>query len=577
MWDVSDTATWIQGNHTFTFGANYRRWWLQRDLATGFNGNFTYGVGFTGSYIADFLLGYYSGAAVFQPAAFAVPGKAGNPREENFMYIAPYFQDDWKVSSKLTLNLGLRYDYRNVPYETNNRMGWRNLANPLGGLLVADETLAPGGIIDSGGYYVEAGRRSPENPDRYKVFAPRISFAYRPTGSGNTVIRGGYGIFYDSAEGREIDGSADIYPYVTRSNLQQSIGQAAPLNTTDNLFPSFANPDPASPGANGFLAVSMSPEPRNPHVQQWSLGVERQITSKTSAEINYVGSHGSDLLMRINIAQALQYTPDNPSVVGRRPYPNFGTYIDSTWSGYSDYHALNATLTHRGRGLLGTIAYTWAKSTDSKSAAAGIGANESAGWQGFLNNHDVARDHGLSSFDVAQRLVASFVWNLPFGKGERIAGDASGLTQALIGGWQLNGIYLIQGGFPISIFAADQGGVLDSFGTNRADIVGDIHSGGGTVQQWFNTGAFAQPALGSFGNSGRSILRGPGVNNLDLGLFKNFGLPKDSTLQLRVEAFNAFNHPQFNTVSQNISSPNFGVVTGARDGRIVQLGMKLLW
>ena len=219
--------------------------------------------------------------------------------------------------------------------------------------------------------------------------------------------------------------------------------------------------------------------------------------------------------------------------------------IDSVWNGFSDYHALNATLTHRGRGLLGSVAYTWAKSTDSKSAAAGIGANESAGWQGFLNNHDVARDHGLSSFDVAHRVVASFVWNLPFGKGERIGGNASGLKQALIGGWQMNGIYLWQGGFPISVFAADVGGVLDSFGTNRADIVGDIHSGGGTIEQWFNTAAFAQPALGSFGNSGRSILRGPGINNLDLGFFKNFSLPKNATLQFRVEAFNAFNHPQF--------------------------------
>jgi hypothetical protein len=281
--------------------------------------------------------------------------------------------------------------------------------------------------------------------------------------------------------------------------------------------------------------------------------------------------------MRINIAQALQYTPDNPTVAGRRPYPNFGTMIDSVWNGFSDYHALNATLTHRGRGLLGSVAYTWAKSTDSKSAAAGIGANESAGWQGFLNNHDVARDHGLSSFDVAHRVVASFVWNLPFGKGERVGGDATGLKQALIGGWQVNGIYLWQGGFPISVFAADVGGVLDSFGTNRADIVGDINSGGGTIEQWFNTSAFAQPALGSFGNSGRSILRGPGINNLDLGLFKNFTLPKAATLQFRVEAFNAFNHPQFLGVSQNITAANFGVVTSARAGRIVQLGAKLLW
>jgi hypothetical protein len=588
MWDVSNTTTWITGNHTVKFGANYRRWWLQRDLANEFLGNWGgFNIGFTAppgvapgpdNYVADFLLGYYgsNGVSVFQPGPFPVEGKVGNPREFNFMYFAPYIQDDWKVSSRLTLNLGLRYDYRSVPYETNNRMGWRNLSYAPGGLLVADETLAAGGIVD-GAYYQEAGRRSPENPDAWKVFAPRISFAYRTSDSGKTVIRGGYGIFFDSAEGREIDGAADIYPYVSRGTYTQTLGQTAPLQTTDDLFPSFTSGGVATPAANTFLAVNQSPEPRNPRVQQWSLGVQRQFSNSTSAEVNYVGSTGSNLLMRRNIAQALPYTADQPTVAERKPYPNFGVYIDSDWSGWSDYHALNVTLTHRGRGLLGTVAYTWAKSTDSKSAAAGIGANETAGWQGFLNNHDVARDHGLSSFDVAHRFVASFVWNLPFGKGERIGGDATGLKQAVIGGWQLNGIYLLQGGFPITIFAADVGGVLDTFGTNRADIVGDIHSGGGEITSWFNTAAFAQPALGAFGNSGRSILRGPGINNLDLAVFKNFFLPKDAILQFRVEAFNAFNHPQWSGVSQNITSANFGVVTSARPGRIVQLGAKILW
>jgi hypothetical protein len=300
------------------------------------------------------------------------------------------------------------------------------------------------------------------------------------------------------------------------------------------------------------------------------------LNRTTTAELNYIGSHGSNLLMRRNIAQALPYTPEHPTVAERRPFPNFGTYIDSDWSGWSDYHALNAVLTHRSRGLTATAAYTWGKSTDSKSGAAAVGASEAAGWQGFLNNHDPVRDHGLSSFDVAHRFVASFVWTLPFGKGEKWGGNASGLKQALIGGWQINGIYLLQGGFPISVFAADVGGVLDSFGTNRANIVGDIHAGGGTVEQWFNTAAFAQPALGQFGNSGRSILRGPGINNLDLSLFKMFSAGP-TTLQFRIEAFNALNHPQFLNVAQNITAANFGVVTSARPGRIVQLGLKVLW
>ena len=152
MWDISNTTTWVKGHHTLNFGINYRRWWLQRDLATGFLGNYAFNVGFTGNLVADMLLGYYSGVGVFQPAAFSVPGAAGNPREFNFEYVAPYFQDDWRVNSRLTVNLGLRWDYRNVPYETNNRMAWRNLDYAPGGLLVADESLAAGGIVD-GAYY----------------------------------------------------------------------------------------------------------------------------------------------------------------------------------------------------------------------------------------------------------------------------------------------------------------------------------------------------------------------------------------------------------------------------------------
>ena len=576
MWDLSNTTTWITGNHTLNFGANYRRWWLQRDLATGFLGNYGFNVGFTGNPVADMLLGYYSAVGIFQPAGFSVPGRPGNPREFNFKYFAPYFQDDWKVTSRLTMNLGLRWDYRNVPYETNNRMAWRNLDYAPGGLLVADQSLVDGGIVD-GAYYQYAGRRSPENPDRFKVFAPRAGFAWRPFDDAKTVVRGGYGVFFDSAEGREIDGAADVYPYVSRGNYTQSVGQPAPLQTSDSLFPSFAAAGKATPAANTFLAVSQSPEPRNPYMQQWSLGVQRELFANTTLELNYIGTKGTNLLMRRNIAQALEFTPAHPTVAERKPFPNFGTYIDSEWGGRSRYNAFNTKLEHRGRGSLLTFAYTWAKSTDTKSAAAGIGATNFNGWQGFLDNHDPERDYGLSDFDVDHRLVGSFVYNLPIGRGERVAGDATGVTNAVIGGWQLNGIYTWQRGFPITIQASDLGGLNDAVGTNRADLVGDPDVSNQTINHWFNTAAFAQPAAGSFGTSGRNILRGPGVNNLDLAAFKNFELGKGTRVQFRLESFNTLNHTQFNGVSTNLTSANFGVVTSARPGRINQLGLKFIF
>jgi len=172
--------------------------------------------------------------------------------------------------------------------------------------------------------------------------------------------------------------------------------------------------------------------------------------------------------------------------------------------------------------------------------------------------------------------VASFVWNLPFGKGERYASSASGVKNAIIGGWQVNGIYTWQHGFPITIRAADLGNVFDSFGTNRANVTGDP-SGPGTVEQWFNTAAFSQPALGQFGNSTRNMLRGPTINNLDFALFKNFDVVKGARLQFRFESFNAFNHPNFNGVETYLPDPAFGRLTSARAGRINQLGLKLIW
>jgi hypothetical protein len=576
MWDISNQTTWMTGRHTLNFGVSYRRWWLQRDLATGFLGNYGYNVGFTGNPVADMLLGYYSTVGIFQPATFSVPGQPGNPREFNFKYFAPYFQDDWRVTSQLTVNLGLRWDYRNVPYETRNRMAWRNLDYGPGGLLVADESLAPGGIVD-GAYYQEAGIRSPENPDRFKVFAPRLGFAWRPTDDGKMVLRGGYGVFFDSAEGREIDGAADVYPYVSRNNYIQSVGQPTPLRTSDSLFPSFESQGLATPAANTFLAVSQSPEPRNPYMQQWSLGVQRELVANTTIELNYIGTKGTNLLMRRNIAQALEYSPDRPTVAERKPFPNFGVYIDSEWGGRSKYNAFNTKVEHRGRGSLLTFAYTWAKSTDTKSAAAGIGATGYNGWQGFLNNHDPERDYGLSDFDVDHRLVGSFVYNIPVGSGERFASDATGVKNAIVGGWQLNGIYTWQRGFPITIQASDLGGLNDAVGTNRADIIGDPDVDKRTIERWFNTAAFAQPAAGTFGTSGRNILRGPGVNNLDLAAFKNFEFGRGMRLQFRLESFNALNHTQFNGVSTNLTSANFGVVTSARPGRINQLGLKFIF
>jgi outer membrane receptor protein involved in Fe transport len=575
MWDFVDSLTWVHGNHTLGFGAEYRQWKLNRDLANEFLGAYMFSGDFTGNPIADMLLGYYATAGVFQPGGFTTAGVVGNPRSFNLKYFAPYVQDDWKVSPRLTLNLGMRWDFRTVPYETNDHMGWLNEGNPQGGLCIADKSLVEKGIAD-GVYYKYCGRRTPDDPS-YMTFAPRFGFAYRPFGGDKTVVRGGYGIFWDSAELRETDGSADIYPYVSRGNYVQTLGQTAAFQTTDALFPPIVQ-GPAVPADNTFIAVIISEHPRNPYVQQWSFSVQRQLNSNTTLEVNYIGNKGTHLLERRNINQA--YAPVDPvhpaPVEDRRPFPNFVTYINSDWSGNSSYNSANVTLQHRSGSLALTGAYTWAKAIDEKSAAAGIGSADT-GWQGFLDNHDTRRDRGLADFDVDQRLVGSFVYDLPFGRGKRFLSNTPRVVDILLGNWQLNGIATFQKGFPYPIFAADIGGLLDNY-SNRADAVGDPSKGfHQSIAEWFNTAAFAQPFQGVFGTSGRNILRAPGLNNWDVSLFKNFPITERVNLQLRLESFNTFNHAQWNTPDHNVTDAQYGQITSARPGRINQLGGKFTW
>ncbi len=582
MIDFSNGTTLIRGNHTLNLGFGYRSWKLERDLANNFLGVYGFEGDFSGHPVADMLLGVFKNARAFVPGSLSSPDAAGNPRGFNFKFFAPYVQDDWKVSPRLTLNMGLRWDYRTMPYEDNDHMAWWNPDNPLGGLLVADEDLVAAGVIDDSGYYVLAGRRNP-HPASKNVFVPRVGFAYRPFGE-KTVIRGGYGVFFDSAEEREIDGSADVYPYVSRLQPRNFPGEE--LTTTDELFPDFGDAGPATPAANTSLSVMQSHEKRNPYVQQWTFSIQRSLSRNSTLELNYVGSKGTHLLMRHNFAQALPPTAEElesgtiSPVSERRPYPNFPRFTNSLWGGNSSYHSFNTKFEYRASSMILTSVYSWAKSIDNKSAAAGI-YTANSGWQGFMNNHDIRRDRGPSDYDVDHRSVTSFVVGLPVGRGQRFLGGASGVTEALLGGWQISGIVTFQGGFPYGIRAEDAGGYLDT-AANRANLVGDPNPDGftPTVEEWFNTAAFEQPSAGHFGDTGRKVLRAPVYSNFDVGLFKNFRVAESATLQFRLESFNMLNHANFLIPINRVQWKRFGVfgvVNGALPGRINQLGLKLLW
>ncbi|MGD1081162.1 MAG: TonB-dependent receptor [Candidatus Sulfotelmatobacter sp.] len=619
-WEFADSLSMVRGKQRLAIGADYRRWTERSNDSSFFLGSWVFnndtilnnGNGCTtpfcgtGNSVADFLLGYYNNANTYEPGPFGPADITANVDQYNYAYFAPYVQDDWKATKRLTLNLGLRWDYRTVPYETDNKMFWFDRANPRGGLCYADQSLGTQSISSLGGpiapagngFYRYCGRNNPAAASK-KPFAPRFGFAYRL--SDKTVVRGGYGIFFDSAETGEIDDSGAIYPFEVRASPNPTVQPTVP-KLTDNMFPvvSLHQVTPAIDGSQ-FFAVIISEFPHNPYVQEWSLSVQRELARNTTLEVNYVGNKGTHLLNRAQINQGLPPTnpafcDQNPTLgdcpaATRSPFKNitssFG-FLDSQWDGYSNYNAGNVKLERRSSSLALLAVYTWAKSLDDKSAAAGSGGTNA--YAGHMDENDIRLDYGRSSFDVNQRFVTSFVYQLPFGRGKKFGNSMKKAADLAIGGWQVTGITTFQAGFPFDVLANDKYGLLTTF-TQRANLVPGCDPTSGfhkSITEWFNTSCFTQPLAGQFGNSSRDLIRGPGINNWDMGLGKDFRLAERLSFQFRAEAFNVFNHAQYGNdpwtnstfgapVDQTVTDNVFGRVTAARPGRILQLGGKIIF
>ena len=633
-WEFADSYSWVKGRNTFGFGADYRRWRLIRNLDDDFLGDYGFsattltnnsvscdpahsgnssGNCGTGNAVADMLLGYYSSASGYVPGPLSPTDQAGNPQTHIFSYFAPYAQDDIKVTRRLTLNVGMRWDYRAAAYEEKNHFFWLDNQNKQGGLCYADKTLGTNGVADGVGLdgvtkiLRYCGSNVP-HPGSKTPFAPRFGFAYRL--GDKTVIRGGYGIFWDSSEGREIDDSGDIYPYAIRNSLNPATNPAA-SKLTNNLFPAFTTLGPFPVSTLTFLAVIESDNPLNPYVQQRSLSIQRSLSKDTTLELNYIGTKGTHLLNRRQIAQpnaipadklAFCQTQDgggnyiNKSTApctpnSRLPYPNFtNIFINSDWHGYSNYNAVNAKFEHRTSSLAVTAVYTWAKSLDNKSAAAGVGAS-GAGYQGFMDNHNPQLDYGPSDFDVSQRFVASYVYDLPIGRGKKVLGNVNRAADVLVGGWGLTGITTFQTGFPFGINASDPLGYTGSIAPRASYTPGCSIHGGLTGQfQRLNMSCFTQSAPGVYGNTGRNFLRQPGISNFDMGLSKSVSFTEQVKFALRVDTFNTFNHHQYainvgglatggsgggSSIDNGLGDSLKGQITSSSPGRIIQLSGKL--
>jgi len=570
-WDISDSVSYSHGKHTIGIGFGWRDVELARQSTVNPQGNFSFNGTMTHNQIADLLLGTTFTAQTAQPTPVSNIA-TGNSVHLHFKAWAPYVTDDWKISSRLTLNLGVRYDYSTIPYEEQNHLAWFDPSNN-GRLVQANQSIVQ---QYGGSLYTYDGRRGP-GPAQKNMFAPRIGFSFRPFDNAGMVVRGGYGMFYDSFQTNEWVSSTALYPYAPIQAYQSSAGTGVIYNT-DNLFPALTlGPVTTATFANSLVQVA-APRKLNPYAQDWSFGIEQQLGSNTIATAEYVGNKGTHLNIRTNVNQPTQCIlangcdPNNSAnglktnQVARRPYKNFGQMIIEDWSGYSNYNALNLKLKRSAKDVTATIGYSWSKMMDIKSAAAAV-SGDAGGAFGFQNYRCPSCDYSRASYDVGQRIVAAVLYNLPFGEGQHFGAGTNPFSRKLMSGWQINLLGSAQKGFPFSVGGTDTNNVNEATSL-RADLVGTPVPGGfvQNIDHWFNPAAFRNPAPGNYGTSSRNLLRAPGFGTLDASVFKNTRF-EFLELQLRFESFNALNHPVFGSPNASVTSTALGTI-GATNGKV---------
>jgi hypothetical protein len=537
------TATKIFGRHTFKAGGDIRRQQL-------FTGSYRAGnIGFdaiptsnpqnrsnSGQPLASFLLGLPSSAS-------RVVGDT-NARMRGGMYHF-FLQDDIRLHPRLTLNMGLRYEYNQLPYEKYGRLSAFDLRN--GNLLWASTNPITGEPPNV--------RRNITDPD-WNNLAPRFGLAYLLTR--RTTIRTGYGIFYNANFTQEQQGGRGQWPFALNQN-DTNLNIDAPDRPLQNLFP-------VPPASVISIASTRAIAGRTGYTQQWNLSIQRQLSLDLALEAGYVGSKGTKLYTnwRANAA------PPGPGPVNpRRPFPQFGTMSESNPRGNSNYHALQVKLEKRhSNGLTFLSSYTWAKSIDDSSTLITLSQH---------NPFDLRQERGLSEYDVRHNWVSTFVYELPVGRGKPWGRSLPGLVRLAAADWQLNGILTARAGFPIRIVLPGDIANTGVSGGQRPNVVGRVKlpRGERSAERWFNTTGLAAPAPYTFGNLGRNAVIGPGVWNFDVGVYKNFYLFEKHRVQFRAELFNLPNHTNLDLPGGTFGTAQFGKIAGtSTDARDIQFALR---
>ena len=605
-WHASESLSKVYGRHTLKFGGEFR--YLQvngRNVADDINGHFYFDGSETGSDFADFLLG--------APASFTQ--SSTQMIDSRTRYGGVFAQDSFRVTSNLTLNLGLRWEASMPWYDTQNRLetivpGEQSVMFPT----------APTGWVVPG----DPGIPRTLAPTDYKDFGPRLGFAYSPSnsggllgkilgGPGKTSIRGAYGIYYtaieDGASFTEVaDAPFGMFWNSTQPVLMQEPYQSRADGTSQGVHFPFVFPVPGSPANQTldysiYLPIAGSPgywyKNRQPYAEQYNFTLQRELSSSMVMSLAYVGTQGHRLLTEVeanpgNPSLCLSLTgsgvlagtaqcgpnkegatftrPDGTKVYGTRgPLGNdFGSEYYNINTANSNYNSFQASLEKKAANMTFLAAYTFSKSIDNSS-----GLNITGGNTNF-SNYGLSRS--LSNFDLTHNFVVSYVYMLPLDK------HIGWLPKRLTQGWGLAGITRFASGFPVDILQRGDRSLVGSGDIDTPDFVGPLVTQDprlpgptGRSNEYFNKSAFVSGPLGAFGTANRRFFHGPGLNNWDCSLSKDTQIRESMAVQFRAEFFNMFNHTQFNNPNGNFTASTFGYVTSARAPRIGQVSMKFRW
>lgn len=620
--NVTASLTKVLSKHTLKMGGEFRKLFLNFTQYGHPSGQF----GFDSSWTEGQVNNFDGSGNPFASALLGVPSYGNIIHEptaaSSSQYFALYLQDDFKVSRRLTLNLGLRWDVDVPRTERFDRLSYwdPNAPSPLQGRVPANACLTCGDLrgqmlfVNDTGQY---GRH--QGPTQWKSFGPRAGFAYNATS--RMVLRGGYGIAYapSALQAAGTSGASGMQGFTSQTNVNSCFDNQRTINATlSNPFPQGYNlPQGRALGAatdlgNG-IGESFFNSYRNPYSQQWNFNIQHELPGSITVEVGYLGNRGLFLIdgdpgrnyaqldpqylalgnqLRSQVANPFNgiiTTPGSPlsqpTVEARRllrPYPQYdGVSAFRKPDASSMYHAMTVRVDKRfSKGLTFLIAFTGAKSMDDSASAVGFPGPIGSGGS-RLNQYDRSLGWAVSPQDVSHRLVSSFVYELPFGRGQRFLSDAPGAVNFLIGGWQTNGIVTWQSGTPLVLSgAANETGLYSGQRLVNNGTSGKLD--GRSINGWFNTSVFAQPAPFTFGNTGRTLpdVRTPGQTNVDFSLFKNNRFGPDDRLNVlyRLEMFNALNHAQFGGPDTNIQSSGFGRINGlAAPPRQIQMALKFIF